>query len=42
MLDLALGPYSAACRDISSFVPIPPNINIIVWLLLLQMVTSKE
>ena len=41
-LPIAAGLAPAVLAEIASFVPIPPNINIVVRLLLLQMVTSKE
>ena len=42
-LPVAAGLALAVLAEIASFVPIPPNIDIVVrLLLLLQMVTSKE
>ena len=41
-LPVAAGLALAVLAEIASFVPIPPNIDIVVRLLLLQMVTSKE
>ena len=41
-LPVAAGLAPAVLAEIASFVPIPPNINIVVRLLLFQMVTSKE
>ena len=41
-LPVAAGLALAVLAEIASFVPIPPNINIVVRFLLLQMVTSKN
>ena len=41
-LPVAAGLAPAVLAKIASFVPIPPNINIVVRLLLLLQVTSKE
>jgi len=41
-LPIAAGLALAVLAEIASFVPIPPNIDIIVRFLLLQMVTSKN
>jgi len=41
-LPIAAGLALAVLAEIASFMPIPPNINIVVRFLLLQMVTSKN
>ena len=41
-LPIATGLALAVLAEIASFVPIPPNIDIVVRLLLLQMVMSKN
>ena len=41
-LPVAAGLAPAMLAEIASFVPIPPNIDIVVRLLLLLLVTSKE
>lgn len=41
-LPVAAGLAPAVLAEIASSVPIPPNIDIVVRLLLLQMVTSKN
>jgi hypothetical protein len=41
-LPVAAGLAPAVLAEIASFVPIPPNIDIVVRLLLLLLVTSKN